>query len=69
MKALLYFHTDGNNDPQPNQWRVTIPTNGPAFRSFNSLAWNPRLQAIEPAPGFPGYSDRVEPVGLSPRVR
>ncbi|MDT4925852.1 MAG: hypothetical protein QOG01_3565 [Pseudonocardiales bacterium] len=69
MKALLYFHTDGNNHPQPNQWRVTIPTNGPAFRSFNSLARNPRLQAIEPAPGSSGYSGRVEPAGLSPRVR
>lgn len=45
LKALLYFHVDGDNDPLPNQWRLTLPTNGPALRSFKSLAWHPRMQA------------------------
>lgn len=49
LKALLYFHVDGDNSPQPNHWRVTTPQDGPAARSFKALAWNPRLKARPPA--------------------
>ncbi|MCX6397274.1 MAG: glycosyl hydrolase [Propionibacteriales bacterium] len=46
VKALLYFHVDGDNQPRPNQWRVTSPLDGPAFRSFTALARHPRLKAL-----------------------
>lgn len=46
VKALLYFHVDGDNHPLPNQWRLNHPISGPAFRSFKSLAHHPRLKAV-----------------------
>lgn len=45
VKALLYFHVDGDNHPLPNQWRVTSPLGGPALTSFRALARHPRLAA------------------------
>lgn len=45
VKALLYFHVDGDNHPLPNQWRVTTPLGGPALTSFKALARHPRLKA------------------------
>jgi hypothetical protein len=71
MKALVYFHTDGDNHPQPNHWRVTIPEAGPAFRSFRSLAWNPRLKAAGQPSHVSGYSPPAAPAVpfvLSPRA-
>ena len=46
LKALVYFDTDGDNQPSPNAWRVTVPTPGPAIEAFTRLAWNPRLKAM-----------------------
>jgi hypothetical protein len=45
VKALLYFHVDGDNNPLPDQWRLTSPLDGPAFSSFKSLSYHPRLKA------------------------
>ena len=45
LKALLYFHVDGDDQPLPNQWRLTTPPEGPAFTSFQALATHQRLQA------------------------
>jgi hypothetical protein len=50
LKALVYFHMDGDNVPQPNSWRVTVPNPGPALRSFESLASTPRLRAVAARP-------------------
>jgi hypothetical protein len=69
MKALVYFHTDGTNDPLPNHWRVTVPANGPAWRSFRSLAWHPRLKAAAPAPRPSPGARPSQPALLSWRVR
>ncbi|MET3962720.1 hypothetical protein ABIE44_002654 [Marmoricola sp. OAE513] len=46
VKALLYFHVDGDDHPLPNQWRVTDPGDGPALLSFKALARHPRLRAV-----------------------
>ena len=53
LKALLYFHMDGDNDPLPNHWRVTVPNPGPALESFTRLAWNARLKAVATRPAQP----------------
>lgn len=45
IKALLYFHVDGDNHPLPNQWRVTDPTAGPALAAFKRVAAHPRMKA------------------------
>ncbi|MCW2779741.1 MAG: hypothetical protein JWR35_190 [Marmoricola sp.] len=46
VKALLYFHVDGDDNPLPNQWQVSEPVDGPAFTAFQTLAAHPRLQAV-----------------------
>lgn len=46
VKALLYFHVDGDNHPSPNNWKVTEPAGGPASTAFKALAWHPRLKAV-----------------------
>ncbi|MDT4921537.1 MAG: hypothetical protein QOI15_2439 [Pseudonocardiales bacterium] len=63
MKALVYFHTDGDNEPQPNCWRVTVPTPGPAVESFTRRAWQPRLKAVAAAAPT---ATAVPPAGAAP---
>jgi hypothetical protein len=69
LKALVYFHTDGDNVPLVNQWRVTVPSAGPAIDAFSRLAWHPRLKAT----GAPAVSRAGAPVAseagmLNPRA-
>jgi hypothetical protein len=63
LKAVLYFDADGDDRPQPNHWKLTVPDHGPAARSFRALAWSPRLTtaapAWRPAPLVPPVSPRA----------
>ncbi|MEV6107430.1 glycosyl hydrolase [Streptomyces sp. NPDC051940] len=48
LKALVYYHLDGEGTSLPAHWQVTVPPDGNAFQSFKSLAWHPRMKAVLP---------------------